>query len=148
MTQTEETGAEFWREVGPVLKEFRKRAKERRMGRACVLKPEMQRVCKELGISGQVLNNGIHWQFKKDGVVLNFYPTTNKITISGKRIRFTFDKPCFSHRKPIIMVALKELGGIRFAMGKNGAPPIELPKTEEAKERGSLHFSNWTRHSI
>lgn len=121
-----------WKEAGPITTDFKRKCAQRRMSRALRLKPELQKICDDLGIDAEVKNNGVHWQFRKGGVVLNFFPTTNNITFQGPTgasgVRFTFNVRAFRHRKPIIAVALKELGGVKFVMGKNDGPPIELRK--------------------
>jgi len=149
-----ETGADYWKEVGPIMKEFNRKCAQKRMNRAQRIKPELQKICNELGIVGEVKNKGLHWQFRKGDVVLNFFPTTNKITFQGSKsqgrsgnslpggVLFTFNLGAYRHRAPIITVALKELGGIRFVMGKNGEPPREMPR---ALERGSLHFAGFEK---
>jgi hypothetical protein len=133
----DETGADYWRDAGSVHKDFKRKCATRRMARVQLIKPELQALCAQLGIKGEVKNNGIHWQFSKNGIILNFYPTTNRITFQGEKsqgkhgnslpggVRFTFNNSSFQHRKPIIVVALKELGGIRFVRGENNEPPKE-----------------------
>lgn len=132
---SEETGAEYWADTH----QSRSFAKRRRLARTIGLGDEIKQLCERLAIERRVLNSGLHWQFSKGPVILNFYPTTNKYTFQGTKsmgkhgnslpngYRFTFNDPHFAHRKPILLVALKELGGIRFKKSNGfGMPPVEL----------------------